>query len=335
LIEKILTHLSKSQAVKTPGTAARRPWLHLAFGVWIMVAALACSSLLAPAAARHADIVTHHEPPAWGEFYLAHDRGGHIDHHVLFHGIDRTALEHLRAADVLFLGNSRLMFALDPWTIRQFFRAAGHRYYVLGFGHEEQDDFPLEIIRSHDLRPALVVVNADQFFAGERSDWADKVIDESDFDAWKVQVEGETAHRARRVLHRLLPQYVDLYRGQREVVLYRSREDGTWFIANLFSEGIPFVWPPDDVEVPSPLALRAAGRFKQELEQRGARLVLTIIPGPRVSLHRARAMARHLSVPLIVPDAGQVRTIDDSHLSHLSAVRVAGSLLAQLDTQLR
>jgi hypothetical protein len=306
----------------------------MAMASWVLVACITFASLYPPAGAADADILTHRDPPAWGSFYLAHDRGGHIDHHVLFHGIDRAAREHLRAADVLFLGNSRLMFALDPLTMRQ--RFAAHRYYVLGFGHEEQDDFPLEIIRASDLRPSLVVINADHFFAGEQSDWAGEVIKESDFDAWKTQFEGEIAHTFRRRLHRLVPQYVDLRRGGREVVLYRSREDGTWFVANNFGPGGRFAWPPaEDTEQPSPQALRAAELFKRELDARGSRMLLCIIPGPGVSLHRARAIASHLGVPLLVPEAVATRTIDGSHLGHASAVQVATSLLQQLEPYLR
>jgi hypothetical protein len=291
--------------------------------------------LFAPEAAPAADIVAHRDPPSWGEFYLAHDRGGHVDHHVLYHGIDATARENMREADVLFLGNSRLMFALEPTVMREFFRGVGLDYYVLGFGHEEQDEFPLQIIRDHDLRPSVVVVNADGFFASEQSDWAAQVIEESDFDAWKVQLEAEVAHRVRRVLHRVVPHYVDLRRGQREVVLYRSSEDGTWLVANDFGEGVRFYWPGEDADAPSPEALRAAAAFKRELDARGARLVLSLIPGPEVSLSRAQALAAHLAVPLIVPDAREVRTIDNSHLSHESAVRVVESLLARLTPYLR
>jgi hypothetical protein len=304
--------------------------LQLVFAAWVLAALTAGSALIRPQAAGNADIVTYEDPPGRGDFYLAHDRGGHIDHHVLFHGIDATARQQLTRADVLFLGNSRLMFALEPQLMRSTLGAAGVDYYVLGFGHEEQDDFPLRIIQEHDLRPTLVIINADHFFAAEQSEWAARVIEESEFDAWKLRVEGETAHRVRRVLHRVVPHYVDLHRGLREVVLFRSRQDGTWFVANDFGSGVSFAWPPGDREVPAVAALRAAELFKRELDRRGARLLLTIIPGPNVSLHRAQAIARHLSVPLVVPAADGLRSIDGSHLSRDSVQRVATALLAQL-----
>ena len=308
-----------------------QPFWHFAFGTWATLALIAMAALVRPAAAARADIVLHQDPSPWGSFYLAHDRGGHIDHHVLYHGIDAAALERMRAAEVLFLGNSRLMFALESRIMRALSASLGRDYYVLGFGHEEQDVFPLRVIREHDLRPSLVVVNADSFFASDQSEWAARVVGESDFDAWKVMLEGEIAHRVRRVLHRVVPHYVDLRRGQREVVLYRARRDGTWFVGNDFGRGVRFEWPAqNDTRTPTAQELRAAERFKGELDARGARLVLWVVPAPGVSLHHARALAAHLSVPLIVPDAGEVRTIDNSHLSYASAARVAASLLTQL-----
>jgi hypothetical protein len=307
---------------------------HLLFAVWVLLALVGFAAVLPPAGAQDADIVAHEEPDAWGSFYLAHDRGGHIDHHVLYHGIDAASLTRLRAADVLFLGNSRLMFALESRILRPLLAPDAVDYYVLGFGHEEQDDFPLAIIEEYDLRPEVVVINADRFFATGTSDWAERVLRESDFDAWKVQVEGEAAHAVRRRLHQVVPHYVDLRRGEREVVLYRSRDDGTWFIANDFGEGAAFDWPLGDREEPSREAMEQATVFKHALQQRGARLVLCLVPGPNVSLHRAQALAAHLGVPLIVPRVEDLRTIDGSHLSYDSAARVTASLIDELRTLL-
>lgn len=303
---------------------------HLLFAAWVILVLIGFAAVLAPRAASTADIIRHEEPTAWGSFYLAHDRGGHIDHHVLYHGIDARARDRLRETDLLFLGNSRLMFALESRIMRALLPPGTVDYYALGFGHDEQDDFPLAIIRAFDVRPKLVVVNADQFFASDSSAWAERVVEESDFDAWKVQVEGEFAHSVRRRLHRVVPHYVDLRRGEREVVLYRSRDDGTWFVANDFGPGAAFEWPASDQQQPTEDALRHAADFKRALEARGARMVLCVVPAPGVSLHRARVMAARLDVPLLVPDAGELRTIDGSHLSYDSAARVAASLVAQL-----
>ena len=117
----------------------------------LLVAATATAWILRPDAGRDKNITRAERPSA--DYYLAHDHGGHVDHHVLYFGTDADALAHLKRAEVLFLGNSRLMFAARPGVFDAFFTERGLRYYVLGFGFREADRFPLAIIEKFDLRP--------------------------------------------------------------------------------------------------------------------------------------------------------------------------------------
>ena len=73
---------------------------------------------------------------------------------------------------MILLGNSRLMFAARPRILDAFFEARGLRYYVLGFGFREADRFPLAVIEKFDLKPRMVIVNADGFFLDSLSDFA-------------------------------------------------------------------------------------------------------------------------------------------------------------------
>jgi len=326
---------SSTSSFRKSARRARKQLACLAAGAATFIGLGMVARLTATPAARQMDIAMHAMPPASGSYYLAHDRGGHIDHHVLFHGIDKVALSNLRQADVLFLGNSRLMFALNQSGLQAFFKDLNLRYYVLGFGHEEQDDFPARIIRKYDLRPSFVVVNVDGFFWDGQSDWASKVMEESAFDAWKLQWEAEASHVVRRRLHAVLPHYVDLKRGQREFVIYRSRLDGSWFVANDFGDGEPFRWPVHDRTEPSSRSKRSAEEFKLDVESRGAKLILVLVPAPHASAHRAQVLADHLGVPLLTPPIAEPKTIDQSHLSLESSLRFEGAFFEELRGLLR
>ena len=268
--------------------------------------------------------VAHAERPD-RDHYLANDVGGHVDHHVLFFGTDAEALARLRAAQVIFLGNSRIMFALRPETLRPFFAAEGLTYYVLGFGFREADRFPLAIIRKFDLRPELVVVNADGFFGGGLSPWAEVVNRDSEFAARKRQLEAETAHEGRRVVERLLPNWVQLaglpgLGLRRSFIAYRSRRDGTWDVSP---------WPEATQSVAAPSLdgpemgrgeVAAARAFKTELDARGTRLVLTRVPSPEPMPGAGPArFAALLDVPLVIPEVAALTTHDHSHLAEASA----------------
>jgi hypothetical protein len=285
---------------------------------------------------RPMDIAQADPPAARGSYYLASDKGGHVDHHVLYHGADPGVVEYLRTSDVLLLGSSRLLFALSRQDLRSFFPRHGLTYYMLGFGHREHDTFPLRIIERFDLWPKLVIVNADRFFLGEQSAWADRVVDDSYFDALKWWFEAEASHAVRRRLHAWWPHLPDVLRGAREFIAYRSRVDGTWVVATSFA-GLGAPLPPPDVAPvrPDPAKLERARRFKAQLEARGGHLVLCQVPAPNASRPTAEWLAAELGVPLVAPQLDGLQTVDGSHLTAESARRFAGAFFAELEPVVR
>ena len=274
---------------------------------------------------RAAPTATRLDVPDERDYYLSSNVGGQIDHHMLFFGLDDEATAHLRAADVLFVGNSRLMFALRPSVMRPYFARAALTYYALGFGFAEADRFPLAIIRRFDLRPKLVVVNTDGFFGGGLSSWAEVVNRDTAFGASKLLWETNTAHRARAVLQVVAPHWASLLgrpglSDTRTFDTYRSRVDGTWQVVPWPPDGRPFIAPPTDGPLPVRGEFAAARAFVDDLTSRGARIVLTRVPTPKLSPGGApSAFADELGVPLVVAAPPALTTFDDSHLGEASA----------------
>lgn len=265
------------------------------------------------------------ERPPDGDHYLANDTGGHVDHHVLYFGIDDEAQRRLQSADVLFLGNSRLMFAMRPEELRPFFAERGLSYYVLGFGFREADRFPLAILRRFDLRPKLVVVNADGFFGGGMSPWAEQVIRDTPFAARKRQWEAEASHEARRLTHVIFPHWPSILGlpglgNGRTFTAYRSRQDGTWSIWPWRTAAAAFRPAPLEGPGVGRGEARDADRFAAELAQRGSRLLLTRVPTPVAMPGAGPAeLARRLHVPLVAPGIPAPTSADQSHLDAASA----------------
>lgn len=280
------------------------------------------------------------EEPAGDDYYLANDIGGGVDHHVLFFGLDAEALEHLRAADVLFLGNSRLMFALRPDVLRPAFAALGATYYALGFGFREADRFPLAIIRRFDLRPRLVVVNADGFFGGGLSQWAETVNRDTAFAARKLRLEAEAAHRVRQAMYAVAPNWLSLFgrpglAQARPLNIYRSRFDGTWEVSPWPSTDVTFAPPPSGSAVPGRSELAAARAFKAEMDHRGTRLVLTRVPTPEPAGASPTRVADLLGVPLVLVAPPGLTAADGSHLDPPSAHDWSRAFVAALAPHLR
>ena len=79
----------------------------------------------------------------------------------------------------------------------------------------------------------MVIVNADGFFLDSLSDFGRAVMKDSRFGAWQFRQEAETAHEFRKVDP---PDGAQLggpvrpagFLWLRELVIYRSRTNGTW-----------------------------------------------------------------------------------------------------------
>jgi hypothetical protein len=278
-------------------------------------------------------------PPPSRDYYLVTDTlasNFHFDHVALYHGLCHT-VKYLKRADVLFLGNSRMMYGLRQDQLDRTFQRLGMSYYLLGFGHAEADRFPDAIVRKFDLHPKLVIVNADAYFVHARSAFAEKVVKQTAFEACKALFEGTAAHVARRELNRLLPHWLQQVEGRGGVVLYRSRSKGTWFGPETYPLSIPIPESPPAPATPDRVLLAMtdfARPFVREMEARGARVILTFIPSPYGDRKQAEVLASSLNLPLIAPTLTGLDTIDTSHLSPRSAERFTDAFVAELERML-
>jgi len=287
----------------------------LTFGAWLTLPGFA---------GRVRNISVAQRPPD-PSYYLAHDRGGHLDHDVLFHGTDAEAIANLKNADILFVGTSRMMFALRSRVLTPWAAAHGVSYYAFGFGYREGDEWALELIRKHDLRPRLVVVNVDGFFGRALSPGAVRTKRDSAFGARKRVAEGELSHEARRYVHQVIPNWIDLYGRPgfpfgNEFIAYRSRRDGIWAISPWPDSSGPAASVDYVNEPVGPRIGDAARRFKAELDARGSRMVVTYVPTPDDSGGNPVAIGALLGVPVVGMGVDGLTSHDGSHLSEESAV---------------
>lgn len=297
----------------------------LTYGAWLTVPGLQ---------GRVRNIMVAQRPPA-PSYYLAHDRGGHLDHDVIYHGTDVEALANLKKADILFVGTSRMMFALRSRILAPWASAHGVSYYALGFGYRDGDAWALEVIRKHDLRPRLVVVNVDGFFNRAMSPGARRVLGDTPFGARKRLYEGELGHEVRRRIHQVIPNWIDLYGRAgfpfgNEFIAYRSRRDGIWAVSPWPTPQMAAASQDFAVEPVGPRIGDAARAFKAELDERGSRMVLTYVPTPEDSGGNPVAIGAMLGVPVVGMGVEGLTSHDGSHLSEESAVFWSRRLIADL-----
>ncbi len=262
--------------------------------------------------------------PGGSEYYLASNA-----HEILFHGMggrDRQS----READMLLFGSSRVLVAFTQPMIQDFFEKQGLSYYNLSFSGGT-DVFARALVEKFDLRPRFAIVDANEFFTGENTPMAQRAMDGSYFDALKRVSERRAGYAVRHSLHKVVP-----HLSGRDLpwiaswMIFRSDSDGTWdFAAYKKMVPAPVRSPPRyPREIPE-AHFRAAEEFKELLEGRGTRVVLTYVPSARNDRWRAVEMSERLGLPLISPELPDLMTYDGSHLDKTSVARFTGAMLQE------
>lgn len=285
------------------------------------------------------------------QWYLAWEREiNHRDHYVLYYDIG-ASIDHARRSDVLFLGNSRVLFGLPNDVMSPFFQDVGLRYFNLAFGHGETNVFPMRIIRNFDLRPKIVVVNADRFFTGIPSEFAELVMPtygsqdshqaSRNYDTFpqrrplweefKANLEVKTRFFVQDRLQAAYPYLIPRGRSLSESpLLYRSSVHGSWSAINWPSRDLPIRKGKNRSDI-SASEIQFARAFQAEIYRRNSFLVLMLVPADQASALSARQLADVLNVPLIAPELDGLTTSDGSHLSPESARRFASAFLEEFE----
>lgn len=270
------------------------------------------------------------------EWYFDNGLSGHgRSHHVLYHGLG-SVLEHLRKADIVFLGNSRTVFAFPDKPMDSFASRYGVRCYNLGLGYAETCMFPMEILRKHDLRPGIIVVNEDMFFAPP-SAFAGQILASHGWALVRDWVEASGSYlywRYGAITPHFLPQIpVPMEQNRAKAsAMFRSERTGTWLTVNRSDGAMPVRLEGGHFEEIDSESMRIAQGFLDFLRSRNIALVLTHVPSgdPLGSHERARKMAKELQVAFIAPTPEGLATMDNSHLNRPSAEAFASAFLQEL-----
>lgn len=247
---------------------------------------------------------------------------GDYDHGSFWFGLEPAADLAARQAEVIFVGNSRIQFALGTPVAAQWFDARKIPFFSLGFSHYESVTFFTPVLQRVQPRPKAYVINADRFFAEWLSPVARRVVQERD--ARARYVEKRFWQRA----HKTLCTSLGALCGH-QFAVYRDVGTGQWFTSGIQpDERVPVAdAAPTDVEQ-WPHFTELATAFVDRLSVDRRCIVLTIVPSPKTKRAEAQAMAQALGVPFIAPEVSGLTTFDGSHLDKRSAALWSAAFLA-------
>jgi hypothetical protein len=264
-------------------------------------------------------------PAAYGDVaYLSDCNAGNYgdyDHGAIWFGLEPEAQMAASKARVLFLGNSRLQFAMSSPATARWFDERSIPFYSLGFSHYESVTFVTPVLERVKPQARAYVINADRFFAEWESPTSRRVMHERDAHARYDE------KRAWQRLHKPLCSTLPALCGN-ELAVYRTVGNGVWFTSGVKPDERVAVadGPPADAER-WPEFVELANRFLGHLPVDRQCVVLTIVPYARTKRAEAQAIAKALGVPFIAPSVDGLTTFDGSHLDSRSASRWAAAFL--------
>lgn len=246
---------------------------------------------------------------------------GDYDHGAFWFGLEPAAREAASRAQVLFLGNSRIQFALSAPATTRWFGERSIPFYSLGFSHYESVTFVTPVLERVKPRPRAVVINADRFFAEWQSPVSGQVMGDggarASYDAKR------TWQRVHEPLCRRLPEACgDAF------AVYRTVANGIWLTAGRKpDQRVAVAEGPASETERWPHFIDLANRFVDTLGVERECLVLTIVPNSQTRRAEAEAIAQALGARFIAPRIDGLTTFDGSHLDSRSAALWSASFL--------
>jgi hypothetical protein len=289
--------------------------------VAIFTAMALASALVTPLAIMTFDNFKCRTPST--DDFLAYCRSlGYVDyeHGALYYGVEPKVRESIRAAQVLFLGSSKIQAALAANAVRNYFRTRGIRYFVMGFGYGEVSAFELPVMERSGASPKLIVINADPFFVPPNilSQQAKDAIEGGPRYLWRLMSK-MAFQRVHRIICRALPLC-----PQSEPSIFRSATDGQWNWVGPYTEErevpvdqeIKERVPEFEIERAKPIGEMFLNRIG--IDRRC--VVFTGIPNSALnSIEVAEVLATALHTRFLAPKIDGLGTIDGGHLNSRSA----------------
>lgn len=255
-----------------------------------------------------------------GHFY-SEPISGSLSQLALYHGVGGS-IEHAKAADVLFMGNSRLQSGLRHHFAERA-KAAGIKAFSIGAGYAERVPFAMEVIRKQRLTPKiLVVMGGPYFYSDDLSNMAEQAMAMSWWAAFKRYWEERAYWVFQRHLHTHLPKLAVLDRPlTHRIINYRSIEHGWWKAVHEPTR--PYAIRPGAELRDYGFVMPRIDDIMSEMSKHDTLVILSLLPYGRTMTGHFDLITQRYDIPVLLPSFEGLSTNDGSHLHPESAALYA------------
>jgi hypothetical protein len=247
--------------------------------------------------------------------YCQVDGYGDFDHGAFWFKLEPQAAQAAADAQVLFIGNSRLVYGFSTSATHEWFEKNPASYYLLGFAYNARVLFMRALLQKQlAVHPRVYIINMDEFFGPNASAPAKMVMQDPD---------ARSHYRGKQIwqsLHRNICGLVEAFCGH-SYAIFRDTDTGMWHPSGLILDRQA---ASEETKVDADEVAREAESGKQFLASLGVDpqcVILTLVPTVDAPRPSSTAIAAALHEDFISPSGEDLLTFDGSHLEHNSAER--------------
>ena len=268
-------------------------------------------------------IIQHKKDP---DFYLSASHRFSKGRSSLFSAHSEST-EHLRAAEVVFLGNSRPLIGLSHDLIASFSKKTNRKAFNLSFDLSDNTNFASWLLDDLNHRPEYLVIHLGPYiFSGEFTLPSFESISKG---RWINSVEYLDFQ-----IGSILQMHTHANWGQFRLAaqpfyMFRSVKTGC---VKLSGNLKPTKFKYEAQNNPLPKQMKTfAKAFCHWAEQRSIQPILFQVPAPGLDPSQVALLANDLKVPYVESPEGDYHTFDNSHLTPADAEKFTRGLLAELE----
>ena len=258
------------------------------------------------------------------------------DEDLFYHGIGHS-IENAGQADIIFLGWSRLLFAMDWRVFDDFERVHDAKMFNMGFAGVASGEFPLRVIRKWRLHPKLWVINTDRDINNDfRAGFFHRTLNDGLANSVTRTVGYGWLWAYKNVIGRNMRWRGKMALDAMPMYSFRSARMGNWYLDN---------WPNYNLDTNAPITrmteMRQAGdgtlqqvdragpcpTLPEEVEEAksyigtlGGTVVLIQAPSTFACAQRVHELAAAVGVPAFTVPSNEFTSVDGGgHLDGKSA----------------
>jgi hypothetical protein len=317
--------ISQTVPKKSRGFFARRPLFYACLVIAAAIAANAYRIRTHTIFSCQADAYT-------SDRYIAYCNGasyGDYEHGAFQFGLEPSATNFARSADVLFLGNSRLQVAFSTAATTNWFSTASARFYLLGFSYGENVIFAEQLLPRVLPQARVYIINIDDFFERHETPPVTALFHDP-----KARERYESK-RFWQSIHEPVCKRFAAFCGT-DPVIFRSRETGAYIKRVDKQLIVPVSFDQDRDQNLIDSDTSAAINFLSHLPVPGKCVLLAMVPTVGTKIGNANAIARALGKELVTPEIlTELLTFDGSHLDRPSAERWSWAFFQSAGSRIR